>query len=354
MLDYKINLSYKYVTTFLLGLLLFGSMSLFFNTENSSAQVVLTLDATELFNNTGPGATPSANNNDIDYNDVDAMGIADVRLRKISGTCMDNCGGGGCSGNCGNSSDIWGEPAPGAPFPQEEGAWFGCASCPAPGANGNAVRTETYQIDILETGTNNLLPVDSVLLRFNGINNNVNGLEEFGGFQIFDNTGFNVTGSTNFMHTSIHTNPPVAGMCGGGTTFDPLPNNDLKGVFPSGCDDGAFLELSVTNGTLSSIRFTRSDINNIVPVSPPCCFNESEGSYLGLVQLTFDERIPPPTPTPTPTEPGATPTPVPPGSGPGGPTSVPALDILGIVGLGGALLLAAIFMLHRRRRIKLN
>ena len=95
--------------------------------------------------------------------------------------------------------------------------------------------------------------------------------------------GLNVTGSTNFAHMSINTNPPVAGLCGGGTIFVPPPAADLKGVFPSGCDDGAFLELEVTNGTLSSIRFTRSDTNNIYPVSPPCCFNDSEGSYLGLI-----------------------------------------------------------------------
>jgi len=328
MLDYNIHSSCKYLVTLFVGFLLVGTIFLLFTPEDSSAEVILTLDAGELFSNTGAGPTPSGDNNDIDYNDVDNMGIADVKLRKISGNCMDMCDGMGCPGNCGNSSDIWGEASPGAPFPQEEGAWFGCSTCPAPGATGNAVRTETYQIDIYEAGTNNLLPVDTVLLRFNGISNNVNGLEEFGNFQVFDNTGFNVTGSTTFMHTSINTNPAVPGLCGGGTTFDPIAK-DLNGVFPSGCDDGAFLELEVTNGTLSSIRFTRSDEDNInASVSPPCCFNDSEGSYLGLIVLGFDDMIPPPTPEPTPTPPGMTP--APPTPPPPGPTSVSALDLIGL------------------------
>ena len=320
MLHFEISLSTKALMAFLV----FGLMTLFTSSENASAQVTLTLDAGELFDKTGGGGNPSPDNNDIDYDDVDAMGIADVNLRKLSGSCMDSCDGGGCSGDCGNSSDIWGEASPGAIFPGQEGAWFGCTTCPAP----NPVRTETYQLDILEAGTNNLLQVDRVLLRFNGINNNIDGLEEFGNFRVVDNTGFEVTGSTNFMHTSIATNPAVPGACGGGTTFDPIAK-DINGVFPSGCDDGAFLELEVTNGTLSSIRFTRSDINNIQVVSPPCCFNSSEGSYLVLVQLGIDDMIPPPTPTPGPTDPGSTPTPVP--------------------GPGAALLLAAIFMLHRKR-----
>ncbi|MGB3364307.1 MAG: hypothetical protein WBB48_05970 [Thermodesulfobacteriota bacterium] len=346
MVHYEISLYGKTLSIVLMSFLVFGLMTLFTSSENASAQVTLTLDAGELFDKTGGGGNPSPDNNEIDYDDVDAMGIADVNLRKLSGSCMDSCDGGGCSGDCGNSSDIWGEASPGAIFPGQEGAWFGCTTCPAPGANGDSVRTETYQLDILEAGTNNLLQVDRVLLRFNGINNNIDGIEEFGNFRVFDNTGFEVTGSTSFMHTSIETNPAVPGACGGGTTFDPIAK-DINGVFPSGCDDGAFLELSVTNGTLSSIRFTRSDFNNIQVVSPPCCFNTSEGSYLGLVQLGIDDMVPPPTPTPGPTDPGSTPTPVP---GPGAPpASVPALDILGLVGLGGALLLASIFMLHRRR-----
>lgn len=346
MVDYIVSISINSISRVILTLLVFGLLITFTNTQNSSAQIILTLDAGELFNNTGAGGNPSPDNNDIDYDDIDGMGIADVNLRKLSGSCMDMCDGGGCPGNCGNSSDIWGEPSPGAMSPGEEGAWFGCSTCPAPGANGNSVRTETYQLDIFEAGTNNLLQVDRVLLRFNGINNNMDGVEEFGNFRVFDNTGFEVTGSTNFMHTSIETNPAVPGTCGGGTTFDPIAK-DLNGVFPSGCDDGAFLELEVTNGTLSSIRFTRSDSNNIGVTSPPCCFNNSEGSYLGLVQLGIDDMVPPPTPTPEPTDPGSTPGP--PGPGPNPPAQVPALDIIGLVGLGGALLLAALFMLHRRR-----
>jgi len=96
----------KYAASLFVGLLLVSTIFLLFTPEDSSAQVTLTLDAGELFSNTGAGPTPSADNNDIDYNDVDNMGIADIRLRKISGNCMDSCGGGGCTGNCGNSSDI--------------------------------------------------------------------------------------------------------------------------------------------------------------------------------------------------------------------------------------------------------
>jgi len=192
-----------------------------------------------------------------------------------------------------------------------------------------------------------LLPVDEELLRFNGISNNINGIEEFGNFWIFNESGFEVTDGTSFMHASIQTNPAVPGMCGGGTSFDPPPFAAIKGNFPSGCDDGAFLRLNVTGGTLSTIRFTRSDSNNIFPVSPPCCFNDSEGTYLGLIQLEFYEMTPPPTPEPTPTPPGMTP--APPTPPPPGPTSVPALDIIGLTGLGLTLLFAAIYMLHRRR-----
>lgn len=112
----------KYNVSLFVGLFLVSIMFLLFTPENSTAQITLTLDAGELFSNTGPGPTPSGDNNDIDYNDGDNMGIADIRLRKIAGSCMDMCDGMGCPGNCGNSSDIWGEPSPGAPFPQEEGA----------------------------------------------------------------------------------------------------------------------------------------------------------------------------------------------------------------------------------------
>ena len=332
---------------FFLVLSVFVLSTLFIKADNSAAQITITLDAQELYDGTGPGPDPTPDNNDLLYTDVDTMGIVDINVVKISGTCMNLCTTMGCPGNCGNSSDMWGKPSPGAPFSQQEGIWLGCMFCPAPGSVSNAVRSETYQIDFYETGTNNRLLVDKVLLRFNSIENSTQGLEELGTFQVFDENGLNVTGSTNIDHTSIFQNPANPN-CGGGTIFDPFPNNDIDGVSSSGCNDGAFLELSVTNGTLSSIRFTRSDFNNIFSVSPPCCINESDGSYLGLIEIMVDT---PPTPTPTATPPGMTPEPTPPGGGgSSGPRSVPALDVIGLVGLGGALLIAAIFMLHRRRR----
>lgn len=336
---------YKNILLTIFGILFIGIMILFFGAEKSSAQTTLTLDAEELFNNTGAGPNPSPDNNNILYQDVDGLGIADVRLRKLEGNCMNACDAGGCPGNCGSSSDMWGAPSPGAPHALEEGVWMGCMNCPAPGAIGNAVRQEIYQIDIYETGTNNLLEVDNVLLRFNSLNNNTEGFEEISNFQIFDNTGFNVTGSTNLFHTSIQTIPPVVG-CGGGTKYEHVPNRELTGISASACNDGAFMEFNVTNSTLSSIRYRRADSNCIIGISGSFCTNDSDGSYLGLIEFRVDEILPTPTPVPTPTlPPGVTPGPTP----APGPASVPALDILGLVGFGVALLLAAIFMLHRRR-----